>query len=175
MLKDAAKELGINYSTAKTIIRIWRLENRIHKKYSSTPKKKRSTQCATVDERTRYGHEELLITSCVSIHAPGGRGVPKQNFAKCSPDHFTIEGNNESTTNCSSDMGYINYAMVYYVRTMQRGIEEFQIQQNKLMIRNLLPLCESVFNNFDYYNVLMFSNSEGLKASYYNLLCKDYF
>jgi hypothetical protein len=32
LLKDAAKMLGINYSTAKTILRIFRLEKRVEKK-----------------------------------------------------------------------------------------------------------------------------------------------
>jgi hypothetical protein len=32
LLKDAAKALGINYSTAKTILRIFRIEKRIEKK-----------------------------------------------------------------------------------------------------------------------------------------------
>lgn len=32
MLKDAAKILNINYSTAKTILRIFRIEKRIEKK-----------------------------------------------------------------------------------------------------------------------------------------------
>jgi hypothetical protein len=32
LLKDAAKSLGINYSTAKTILRIFRIEKRIEKK-----------------------------------------------------------------------------------------------------------------------------------------------
>jgi hypothetical protein len=36
-----ANQLGINYSTAKTILRIWRKEDRITKKYSSTNIRKR--------------------------------------------------------------------------------------------------------------------------------------
>jgi hypothetical protein len=35
LLKQAAQELNINYSTAKTILRIWRIEKRICKKYGS--------------------------------------------------------------------------------------------------------------------------------------------
>jgi len=35
MLKDAAKLLNINYSTAKTILRVFRKEKRIEKKYSN--------------------------------------------------------------------------------------------------------------------------------------------
>ena len=34
LLKDASKILGINYSTAKTILRIFRIEKRIDKKNS---------------------------------------------------------------------------------------------------------------------------------------------
>ncbi len=40
-LKEAALELGINYSIANTIIRIWRKENRVIKKYSYTNKRKK--------------------------------------------------------------------------------------------------------------------------------------
>jgi hypothetical protein len=38
LLKDAASILGINYSTAKTILRIFRLEKRIEKKNSDEVK-----------------------------------------------------------------------------------------------------------------------------------------
>jgi hypothetical protein len=41
LLKDAAKALNMNYSSAKTILRIWRLEKRICKKYNSERLKKR--------------------------------------------------------------------------------------------------------------------------------------
>jgi hypothetical protein len=37
-LKEAAKELQINYSTAKTILRVYRIENRIYKKIPSQKK-----------------------------------------------------------------------------------------------------------------------------------------
>lgn len=38
MLKSAAEMLNINYSTAKTILRIWRIEKRICKKYGADTK-----------------------------------------------------------------------------------------------------------------------------------------
>lgn len=38
LLKDAAKSLGINYSTAKTILRIFRIEKRIEKKNAEEEK-----------------------------------------------------------------------------------------------------------------------------------------
>lgn len=41
LLKDAAKSLGINYSTAKTIIRIFRIEKRLEKKKSHKDKQLR--------------------------------------------------------------------------------------------------------------------------------------
>jgi hypothetical protein len=45
LLKDAAKILKINYSTAKTIIRIFRLEKRIVKK-ATTPRVQMQTNAA---------------------------------------------------------------------------------------------------------------------------------
>jgi hypothetical protein len=42
LLKDAAKILGINYSTAKTILRVFRIEKRIKKKNAEREKEIRS-------------------------------------------------------------------------------------------------------------------------------------
>lgn len=41
LLKDAASTLGINYSTAKTILRIFRIEKRIEKKNSDEDREAR--------------------------------------------------------------------------------------------------------------------------------------
>lgn len=52
-LKEASKKLDINYSTAKTILRVYRLENRILKKSSlgNVPKKIRCPSTDTESEK----------------------------------------------------------------------------------------------------------------------------
>ncbi len=52
LLKDAASILGINYSTAKTILRIFRLEKRIEKKNSDEGKDNQTEK--TSSEQTHH-------------------------------------------------------------------------------------------------------------------------
>jgi hypothetical protein len=167
MLKDAAKDLGINYSTAKTIVRIWRNENRIFKKYASNPKKKRSRD--NTEDRTRYTCGELKIASQVNVNMYSGKlRKPLTRSQEC----FTIGGNNDMT-NCSNEIDYgrLLYSLVYCINLAQKGIEEFQIQQNKIIIRHLLSMCESLFNSSSKYNVFMLCGNSQLSTSYYNLIC----
>jgi hypothetical protein len=161
MLKDAAKELGVNYSTAKTIIRIFRLENRIHKKYSSNPKLRKLNRFKFIESELSVTHKSVNIS-----------GKAANEFIKCNNMYFTIGGVSDSTQ-CSSELEYskLNCAMVYYVRMAQKGIEEFQVLQNNLIIRNLVPICESIIKKISYFDLLP-CNSMTLMQSYYNLLCK---
>jgi hypothetical protein len=52
LLKDAASILGINYSTAKTILRIFRLEKRIEKKNSDEDKDNQAPKIS--DEHSQH-------------------------------------------------------------------------------------------------------------------------
>jgi hypothetical protein len=56
MLKDAAKMLNINYSTAKTILRVFRKEKRIDKKNSKK-------QCMTSSTKKAKFPEDSSISS----------------------------------------------------------------------------------------------------------------
>jgi hypothetical protein len=176
MLKDAAKELGINYSTAKTIIRIWRLENRIHKKYSSSPKKKKQR---SENFKAKFANDELLITTQENLNLLCRKKAKK--LIKCKSHFFTIEKNSESTNFKSyssdvnsNDYSWVIWVLVYYVRMAQISIGEYQVRQNNYIIGSLIPLCESLLS-FMNYNVLQLINSDSLKTNYLELLSKILF
>lgn len=66
-LKDAANFLGINYSTAKTILRVYRIENRILKKTPYQKKSRKNTLSSSVSKTVSNGNNFEL-------------SPPKENF-----------------------------------------------------------------------------------------------
>jgi len=70
LLKDAAKMLGINYSTAKTILRIFRLEKRVEKKNAEQERQLKSflkSYKKTKDDKNESSEESSsLLDSQIS-------------------------------------------------------------------------------------------------------------
>jgi hypothetical protein len=69
LLKDAAKMLGINYSTAKTILRIFRLEKRVEKKNAEQERQLKSflkSYKKTKNEKNEPSEESSSLDSQIS-------------------------------------------------------------------------------------------------------------
>lgn len=65
LLKDAAQYLNINYSTAKTILRVFRIEKRmIKKKYHKMTKKSESIEIKILSELSTYVNSNLNNSLC---------------------------------------------------------------------------------------------------------------
>ena len=83
MLKDAAKMLNINYSTAKTILRVFRKEKRIDKKNSKKPdlfsdlKKNKNDAC---EEFSETETEDKILEKKGGYEKPQGKLI-KNNFS----------------------------------------------------------------------------------------------
>ena len=102
LLKDAAKYLNINYSTAKTILRIWRIEKRIHKKsYINNKKKKNFRIMKTTPENLNL----LISNKYFTINS-----IKSSEFLKkCSNYNFTLFSRNpKSECGSSHDNSTVN-------------------------------------------------------------------
>jgi hypothetical protein len=173
MLKDAAKMLGINYSTAKTILRIWRIEKRIHKKYSSTSSVKKKRQ-HKYKKRATFPPEELNICPhVVGFNFLNQQQKPRplqslgNSYKVCKNTLFTIDKNNGDSTNCSSDVmsnnySWTNWVLVYYVRMMQKGIAELEVIKNKYIIDCLTATSKSMLEWVKYNQMLLLNKSSFL-------------
>ena len=111
-----AQDLGINYSTAKTILRIWKKEKRIFKKYSSTSKRKRP------------------------------RPKIRSLLEKCNITSFTIQSDKcESTSSNSSvsqPVDIINLICMYNSYNLIKSIMMTMVESDKLTLSKLLSICE---------------------------------
>jgi hypothetical protein len=156
MLKEAAKELNINYSTAKTILRIWRIENRIHKKYTPNKKKKRFRILRANESNSRK--VDFVVSNPLGFDIPGGRGVG--SLSKILENSFSIEKSSDyGSTLCSNegkpvvDKNVIKLIIFSYARLLHKSIEELQVVQYGRILKELLLICKYLVMNLDL-NVL---------------------
>jgi hypothetical protein len=141
LLKQAAKELNINYSTAKTIIRIWRMENRIHKKYTPIKMKKRF--------RVLRGNESNSLKFELVIVRPNGFDILARQdrfYTKALETSFAIEKGLDVST-CASEGRQVEkniskLIVLSFASLMHKSIEELELIQYGRILHMLVSVCK---------------------------------
>jgi hypothetical protein len=170
-LKDAACLLKINYSTAKTILRVYRVENRILKK---TPHQKRnkkvflvgkspSEETSSIDlENENHNKSSLLHSSNISPSLTVYSPQPLHNCqTKLPVTHFKNHSSYKLTSNINSpieskktSMSELSYQYQCLVNNLKFCVND--LVNNEIIIKNL---C-STLHGLKYPNFIeKFKNS----------------
>eukprot|EP01022_Parablepharisma_sp_SALTPOND_P019845 TRINITY_DN344_c0_g1_i2.p1 TRINITY_DN344_c0_g1~~TRINITY_DN344_c0_g1_i2.p1 ORF type:complete len:398 (+),score=-37.50 TRINITY_DN344_c0_g1_i2:592-1785(+) len=101
--QQAAEELGIQYSTAKTIVRIYQKEGRTKKKerityfHKDMPLSTKRHYCPTIDEGEAYKMLQIVLAAAkagprpgTNVFCPGSR-LPSGFWIERLTEHFTME------------------------------------------------------------------------------------
>lgn len=119
-LKEAARILEINYSTAKTILRVFRLENRILKKSAHQKRERKLSINLSRDE---------------SLHSQNSTNLTANNAINPTENRFY--SSTEKALNQFKSM----------VTVLQSCINE--VISNEIMINNINTFMSARFNNFN--------------------------
>jgi hypothetical protein len=156
-LKSAAKDLSINYSTAKTIIRIWRLENRINKKNTTNFQKNIKIEKSKAKQTCCFDDLQISMSERINLgpHKCARRCAQKVfGIKKCQVDAFSIKGNalevgamksgTEHSGLRTRELTLLRLVIIYHIRTLQKGFEEQIVINNRQMLDYLFQICNEV-------------------------------
>ena len=122
---DSAKDLNINYSTAKTILRIWRSEKRINKKFKKQRKENKTTY---PNRNNRYNNVwknlNFSLENSISLNYEGisknsrEYGVTNKNFViEPQNSNKIIECNNSGHSISRSSFEVVSYMKFFFQKS----------------------------------------------------------
>jgi hypothetical protein len=136
-LKDAAKALGINYSTAKTILRIFRIEKRIEKKNADEERQLKEIITKFKSDKTKTNDFIRLIQEKVGIQETQANAQPDSS-ASSQPTEEKTNPQSPLSSPCnefSKRMDFFTSKIKEFHQTLNGCYE--QIINNQMIINNL--------------------------------------
>lgn len=144
-LKEAAEKLKINYSTAKTIIRVYRKENRIFKKSS-----------LGMDQNQQMAASSMNYSLGMNNNSPTKINIPIANhFSTDSSLNLTVDHKHSSESNSSNNSGDIQllqHKIKRDVKHCSRNLKLLwkEVTFNKQMLQNIAFVFSFIINNSQY-------------------------
>ena len=144
-LKEAANHLNINYSTAKTILRVYRIENRILKKTPYQKKSKKNIFTSVNVERREETSSNNSVSSSEEENSPCSSNLDSEKNKKCfsPPPNFKL--NEEKATSKETEKEKItNDFLMEQLRSVVNKLN-FCISEvvvNEMTIRTILSFFE---------------------------------
>jgi transposase-like protein len=160
LLKDASRILGVNYSTAKTILRIFRIEKRVEKKKADEERELKNVIFNFKQERRESENESLSLTAIGTANNHHFSDEENKYHCNREPTFKLLSDSSKSLTNfkiqindspqhLNEQMG-INQNQNYLFQNMNQHMENFTQQ-----FRKLTHIVESCFKNIKSNQIMI--------------------